>query len=258
VTDCVVQVRVLEQAQHSGEYGGAIPDAYIVLCKMLSKLLDDEGNVAIPGLRRFAWGGMQISEDELRDEAGLRSGVRMIGSGAISDRLWSGPAVSVLGIDGPRIAGSSNQIVPLARARVSLRVAPGDDPVAANDKLVSFLKASTPWGVEMNVEGGHGFEAGWGHLVDTDHPAYQVARGAMAEAWGRQAIDMGSGGSIPLVPLLAETFPGIAILLWGAGDERSFAHSVDESVDLAEVERLAVAEALLLRDLASEPAAATA
>jgi acetylornithine deacetylase/succinyl-diaminopimelate desuccinylase-like protein len=51
--------------------------------------------------------------------------------------------------------------------------------------------------------------------------------------------------------MLAETFPGIAILLWGAGDERSFPHSVNESVDLGELERLALAEALFLRDLAS-------
>lgn len=251
ITDCVVEVRVLEQAQHSGAYGGPLPDAYTALARLISKLHDDDGNVAIPGLERFTWAGMQLTDEELREEAGALPGVRMIGQGSISDRLWSGPAVSVLGIDGPRVAGSSNQLVPSARARVSLRVAPGDDPVAAHEKLVAHLKASAPWGVDVEVQGSGAFEAGRGYLVDTDVPAYRAARAAMAEAWGREAIDTGSGGSIPLVPMLAETFPGIAILLWGASDERSFAHSVNESVDLGELERFAVAEALFLRNLAT-------
>jgi acetylornithine deacetylase/succinyl-diaminopimelate desuccinylase-like protein len=139
--------------------------------------------------------------------------------------------------------------VPVARARVSLRVAPGDDPAAANEKLVAHLKAHTPWGVQVTVEGGSGFEAGWGHLVDTDSDAYRAAREALAEAYGREVVDMGSGGSIPLVPMLAETFPGIDVLIWGASDERSNTHSVNESVDLGELERMALAQALFLRNL---------
>ncbi|HEY7477010.1 MAG TPA: dipeptidase, partial [Actinomycetota bacterium] len=77
------------------------------------------------------------------------------------------------------------------------------------------------------------------------------ARGALAEAYGREVVDMGSGGSIPLVPMLAETFPGIEILIWGAGDHLSNYHSTDESVDLADLERMALTEALFLRDLAA-------
>jgi acetylornithine deacetylase/succinyl-diaminopimelate desuccinylase-like protein len=250
VTDCVVEVRVLEQAQHSGSFGGPIPDAYTALARMLSKLHDDDGNVAIPGLGRFTWPGMQMTEEEIRDEAGVRGSVRLIGSGSVSDRVWAGPSVSVLGIDGPRVHGSSNQLVPVARARVSLRLAPGDDPVDGNRKLVTFLKENAPWGVEVSVDGGGGFEAGHGYLVDTDNAGYRAGHEAMAEAWGADTIEAGAGGSIPLVPLLAETFPAIAILMWGAADERSYAHSVNESVDLGEIERLALAEALLFRNLA--------
>jgi acetylornithine deacetylase/succinyl-diaminopimelate desuccinylase-like protein len=250
VTDCVVEVRVLNQAQHSGSFGGPIPDAYIALARMLSNLHDDEGDVAIPGLKRFEWKGIQVPEEELRDEAGVRGSVRMIGTRSIADRIWAGPSVSVLGIDGPRVHGSSNQLVPVARARVSLRLAPGDDPVEGNRKLVEFLKQSAPWGVEVSVDGGGGFEAGHGYQVDSDNAGYRAGRDAMAEAWGSEVIETGAGGSIPLVPLLAETFPGIAILMWGASDERSYAHSVNESVDLGEIERLGLAEALLLRNLA--------
>ena len=251
VTDCVVEVRVLEQARHSGSFGGPIPDAYTALARILASIHDEQGNVLIPGLRRFDWPGMQMTEEEIRDESGVRDSVRLIGSGTVSDRVWAGPAVSVLGIDGPRVHGSSNQIVPVARARVSLRLAPGDDPVAGNEKLVDYLREHAPWGVEVAIDGSGGFEAGHGYLVDTDTPAFHAGRDAMAEAWGADVIESGAGGSIPLVPLLAETFPGIGILMWGAMDERSYAHSVNESVDLGEVERLALAEALLLRNLAA-------
>jgi acetylornithine deacetylase/succinyl-diaminopimelate desuccinylase-like protein len=250
VTDCVVEVRVLDQAQHSGQYGGAVPDAITALARIIASLHDDRGNVAIGGLHRFTWEGMQVPEDELRDEVGLVPGVELIGDRSLADRLWAGPAVDVLGIDAPAIQGSSNQIVPVARARVSLRLAPGEDVPGAHEKLVAHLRSHAPWGVRVTVDGGGGFEAGRGYLVDTDNHAYRAARQALAEAYGREPIDMGSGGSIPLVPMLADTFPGIAVLMWGAMDERSNIHSVNESVDLGEIERIALAETLFIRNLA--------
>ena len=249
VTDCVVQVRVLDQAQHSGSYGGPMPDAISALARIIARLHDDRGNVAIPGLRRSPWTGTQWPEDEFRDESGALPGIELTGEGTIADRVWSGPAVAVLGIDAPAIHGSSNQIVPVARARVSLRIAPDDDPASANEALRAFLLDAAPWGVEVTVEGG-AFDAGRGYVVDTEVPAYSAARSALSETYGRDVVEMGSGGSIPLVPMLAETFPGIAILMWGASDERSNVHSVNESVDLGELEQMAVAEALFIRKLA--------
>ncbi len=249
VTDIVVQVRVLPSAQHSGAYGGPIPDAITALSRMIASLHDDKGDVAIEGLKRFAWEGTQIPEDEFRDESGVLDSVEMIGSGTLADRLLSSPAVAVLGVDAPAIAGSSNQIVPVARARVSLRLAPGDDPSAARRALVSHLRDHAPWGVEVTFEYGSGFDAGHGYLVDTSSPASRAAMDALAQAYGRDAIEVGSGGSIPLVPMLTETFPGIEVLIWGAMDERSFVHSVNESVDLSEIEHIALAEALFIRRL---------
>jgi acetylornithine deacetylase/succinyl-diaminopimelate desuccinylase-like protein len=249
VTDLVVQVRVLPRAQHSGAYGGPIPDAITALSRIIATLHDEAGDVAIEGLERFEWTGMQIPEDEFREESGVLDQVQLIGSGTLSDRLMAGPAVAVLGMDVPAIAGSSNQIVPVARARVSLRIAPGDDPAAARQALVDHLRAHAPWGVEVTFEGASGFEAGHGYMVDTGTPASRAAMDALATAYGRDAIELGSGGSIPLVPMLIQTFPGIEVLIWGAMDDRSFIHSVNESVDLSEIERIALAEALFLRDL---------
>jgi acetylornithine deacetylase/succinyl-diaminopimelate desuccinylase-like protein len=250
VTDCVVKVRVLDQAQHSGSYGGPIPDAITALARIISKLHDDDGNVAIPGLRRFAWQGADYPEEDFRNEAGTVAGLQTIGTGSIADRVWAGPAIAVLGIDAPAIHGSSNQVVPVARARVSLRLAPGDDAAAASTALMTFLADAAPWGVEVSIEGG-GFDAGQGYMVDTSAPELHAARDALEEAYGSDVMETGSGGSIPLVPMLAETFPGIAVLMWGAMDERSNIHSVNESVDLGELEHMALAEALFLRKLAA-------
>ena len=129
-------------------------------------------------MRRFTWEGADYPEEDLLDEAGTVAGLRTIGTGSIADRVWAGPAVAVLGIDAPAIVGSSNQVVPVARARVSLRLAPGDDAAAATQTLIAFLKDAAPWGVEVSVEGG-AFDAGQGYMVDTAAPALaRRARGA--------------------------------------------------------------------------------
>jgi acetylornithine deacetylase/succinyl-diaminopimelate desuccinylase-like protein len=114
---------------------------------------------------------------------------------------------------------------------------------------VDHLRDHAPWGVEVTFEGDIGFEAGHGYLVDTSTGASRAAIDALARAYGRDVLELGSGGSIPLVPMLTRTFPGIEVLIWGAMDDRSYIHSVNESVDLGEVERIALAEALFLRAL---------
>lgn len=246
VTDCRVTVRVLPIAQHSGSYGGPIPDAITALCRMIATLHDDRGEVAIEGLHRFEWAGAPVTEASLREESRVLDSVELLGSGSIADRLFAKPAVAVLGFDAPRVAGSSNQIVPEASARVSLRLAPGDDPTRARDAMVAHLRAAAPWGVQVEIEAD---EAGMGYLVDASTPSYAAAKAALAEAFDHEVVEMGSGGSVPIVPMLAETFPGMAVLIWGAGDDVSNYHSIDESVDLADLERLVLAEALFLRSL---------
>ncbi|MGZ4137909.1 MAG: M20/M25/M40 family metallo-hydrolase, partial [Actinomycetota bacterium] len=248
VVDCRVEVRVLEKAVHSGSYGGGIPDALTSLCRLLATLHDDRGNVAIGGLVSGPWTGVAYDEDAFREEAGVLDGVASIGDGSLAERLWTKPAVSVLGIDAPRVREASNQLVPVATAKVSLRIPPGQDAAKAMDALVAHLETHAPWGVRVRVERGTGGEP---FAVDADGPAYAAAREAMTEAWGHETVDMGAGGSIPLVPLLADTFPGVSILICGASDELAAAHSVNESVALDELERAAVAEALLFGRLAN-------
>ena len=248
VVDCRVTIRVLDLAVHSGSFGGAIPDALSSMSRLLATLHDAEGNVAIDGLSDGSWDGVQITEEELREEAPMRPGVALIGTGSISERLWARPAVSVLGIDAPRVREASNQLVPVATAKVSLRIPPHEEAIRARDLLATHLREHAPWGVEVTVDEG---EAGSGLRIPSGGPAFAAMRRAMTAAYGREPVETGSGGSVPLVPVLSSTFPDAEILIYGASDEKSQYHSIDESVDLGDLERTALAEALLFGELAT-------
>jgi cysteinylglycine-S-conjugate dipeptidase len=246
VVDCIVTVRALDLAVHSGSHGGPAIDAISALARILSTLHDDEGQVAIEGLTHGPWEGLQLSEEEYREETPLRPSVSLVGSGSISERLWSKPAVAVLGLDAPRVVEASNQLVPVASAKVSLRLAPEEDARRAMELLNEHLVKSAPWGVEVDVAPG---TSGQGMRVRTDGTGFAAMDRAMETAFGREVVQSGSGGSVPLVPELAAALPNAEILLYGASDEKSQYHSIDESVDLRELERVTLAEALLFHEL---------
>lgn len=248
LADCTVELRVLDHAVHSGEVGGPIVDALASLSRLLATLHDDDGNVAVEGLASDPAPTFEMPEDEYRARAGVRSGIRLAGEGPLAARLWTKPAISVLGIDAPAVAEAWNQIVPVARAMVSVRLAPRDDPARAMRALTAHLRSHAPWGAEVSVI--EGFERmGPGVLIDATGPAYVSARRALADAWGTAPVDIGGGGSIPFVVALAEAFPEASLLLTGAADPNSGLHSENESVDLGELERSCVAQAFLVQRL---------
>jgi acetylornithine deacetylase/succinyl-diaminopimelate desuccinylase-like protein len=240
-----VRVDVLPIAQHSGAFGGPLPDAAMSLSRMIASLHDAEGDVAVAGLRRFVWEGEPVDEDDFRRESGVFPEVELIGSGTLADRTLSQPSINVLAFEAPRMHEVANQIVPAARAAIGVRLAPGEDGPAATAAVIEHLRAAVPWGVRATIEADA--EPSDGYLVDQTTEAYGAVRRALAEAFGRDDVaEAGSGGSIPLVPMLADTFPGIQVMITGAGDDASNYHSIDESVDLADLERMIVAEALFL------------
>ena len=246
-TSIAVRVDVLPQAVHSGSFGGPLPDAVMALSRMLASLHDDDGELTVGGLHAFAWAGTDVSEAEFREEADLYPEVRLFGSGSIADRTLSKPSINILAFEAPRLDEVANQIVPSATAVVGLRMAPGEDYAAAAEKVARHLRAAAPWGVRATVTIED--EPGRGYLIDTSSPVFAAARTALRTAFDHEVLEMGSGGSIPLVPVLVETFPGIEVLIWGAADHLSNYHSRNESVDLGEVVRMAQAEALFLRSL---------
>jgi cysteinylglycine-S-conjugate dipeptidase len=248
LVNCVVEVRTLKHAVHSGLYGGVVPDALLALSRLLATLQTDAGDVAVDGLHAGRAADLDYPEDRLREEASVLDGVKLTGSGSLPDRLWTRPSVSVLAIDAPRVDEASNTLVPSARAKVSLRVAPGDDANKAKDALVAHLEQHAPWGVEVEVGA---FEVGQPFAVDHRGPAYEAARQAFASAWGVESVDIGMGGSVPFIAEFAAAFPDAAILVTGVGDPDTRVHGIDEGLHLAEFEKVCLAEAHLLRNLAS-------
>jgi acetylornithine deacetylase/succinyl-diaminopimelate desuccinylase-like protein len=113
---CVVTLRTLAHPLHSGEFGGPAPDAMMALARLLATLHDQDGDVAVEGVSSFAWDGADLSPEEFRSSADLLAGVGLTGSGPVGARLWSRPSVSAIGIDMTSVAGSSNVLVPEARA----------------------------------------------------------------------------------------------------------------------------------------------
>lgn len=246
---CVVTVRTLEHPLHSGVFGGPAPDAMMALARLLATLHDDEGNVTVAGASTRAWAGEDLSPQDLRSSADILDGVQLTGTGPVGDRLWGRPSVNAIGIDMTSIAGSSNVLIPEARAKISMRIVPGSDPERELDALVDHLKAHVPWGAKIEVER---TKAAPPFECDTTGPGYAAARWALGEAFGKPAGEAGCGGSIPLLRTLQDAAPGAEFVLWGPEDVAvSRIHSSDESVDPNEIERIVVAQALLLQRLAS-------
>jgi acetylornithine deacetylase/succinyl-diaminopimelate desuccinylase-like protein len=249
LVNCFAEVRVLNSAIHSGMFGGPVPDALTVLSRLIATLYDENGEVAIDGLVRREGASVDYPEDRFRHEAGLLDGVKLVGNGTITDRIWTKPAVAVLGIDAPGTAGAPNALVPSAKAKLSVRLAPGDDPKSAYAAIRVHLEKYVPWGAQVEVT----LESdGAPCVIDATGPAFDAARAAFTAAWdGVAPVDMGVGGSIPFIATFEELFPDAAILVTGVEDPYAGAHGPNESLHLGEFERVCVAEAFLLRNLAA-------
>jgi acetylornithine deacetylase/succinyl-diaminopimelate desuccinylase-like protein len=245
-----VQVDTLEGNLHSGQFGGAAPDALAALIRVLDSLRDQDGSTTVDGLAGdSAWDGLQYEEQAFRKDAKVLDGVELIGSGTVADRVWARPAVTVLGIDCPPVVGATPSVQAGARALVSLRVPPGVDAAQATKLLQAHIEAHTPWGARVTTE-----QIGQGQAfrADTSSPAYASMAEAMAVAYpGQEMQSAGMGGSIPLCNTLAALYPESEILLIGLSEPEAQIHAANESVSPDELERLSVAEALFLRNYAA-------
>jgi acetylornithine deacetylase/succinyl-diaminopimelate desuccinylase-like protein len=248
LVDCIVDVATLDHGLHSGLWGGVVPDALTVLVRLLARLHDDEGNVAVAGLHEGTAADVDYPPQRVRAEAGLLDGVTEIGSGTVAQRLWAKPAITVIGIDTTPIAASSNTLIPRARAKVSLRVAPGGDAREHLAALTRHLEQHAPWGAKVTVTPG---DIGQPYAIDASGPVYEAARAAFRQAWGNDPVNLGIGGSIPFIAEFAAAFPAAKILVTGVEDPGTQAHSINESLHLGVLERAATAEALLLEKLAA-------
>ncbi|MFD4137548.1 dipeptidase [Streptomyces sp. NPDC058572] len=240
-----VQVDTLEGNLHSGQFGGAAPDALAALIRVLDSLRAADGSTVIDGLEAQAqWDGVQYPEEDFRRDAKVLSGVGLTGNGTVADRIWARPAVTVIGIDCHPVAGATPSIPASARAQISLRVPPGQDATEATKLLFAHIEKHTPWNARVSLE-----QVGQGQpfQADVTSPAYTSMAEAMRVAYpGEEMHSAGMGGSIPLCNTLAALYPQAEILLIGLSEPEAQIHAVNESVSPEELERLSVAEALFL------------
>jgi acetylornithine deacetylase/succinyl-diaminopimelate desuccinylase-like protein len=248
IVDLLVEVRTLDHAVHSGRYGGPVPDALTALSRIIATLHNRRGEVAVKGLRTGPARALPMPESDLRRFTGLRPTVRLLGRGSLTHRLWTRPAIAVLGIDAPPTEGAAHKLVPVATAKISVRLAPGDDPQRAFRAVKKHVLRRRPWGAEVKVSLCRG---GKPHRIDASGRIFEAFRRACTDTWGRTPVEPGSGGSLPLVSALATAYPDMAQLLTGVEDPESNAHSENESVHLGELRNCCINEAMLFAHLAA-------
>ena len=249
VVQADVTLRVLDHALHSGMYGGPIMDAPTAMCRLIATCHDDAGDVAVPGLvsRATAEASFpEYPEADFRADAGMLDGVQFAGTGDLTAKLWTKPTITLIGMDVTPLASSSNTLAPACTARLSMRIAPGQDPQAAFDALADHLRANVPFGAHIEVSNG---ELGPAFDGSSDTPVATDARWALSAAFGTESVDIGQGGSIPFVSDLQQTFPEAEVLVTGIEDPDTRAHSEDESMHLGSFENIVLAESLLLARL---------
>ncbi len=248
LAEAYVEVRTLDHALHSGQFGGLVPDALTALCRLIATLHDERGNVAVEGLKTAPAPNVDYPESRVRKESAVLAGVDLIGDGTPAERVWAKPSITVVGLDATPVAQASNTLWPAARAKISMRLAPGEDAASAQQKLIEHLRSHAPWGARVTVDPG---ESGDPSVVPFEGPYAEAARTAFQQGWGTDPVFIGQGGSIPMIADFARTYPEATVLVTGVADPASRAHSNNESLHLGEFGRACQAEALLLLHCAS-------
>jgi len=244
--DCVVTVRTLANGVHSGSFGGIYPDAITALIQTLAKLHTEDGSVAVEGLVSEDADPLDYTIDEANEQMLPVDGLRPLGSGSLTSRIWMQPSISILAIDAVPIAEAINQLVPEASAKVSMRIPPGQDADAAMEALTAHLRASVPWGAEITITPGSKASA---FALDTTGNGYDAYRAGMRVGYGTDPVEVGVGGSIPFVAAFSQRYPDASMLLVGVADPMSRYHGPNESVELKDLESAIVAQVIALTEM---------
>ncbi|MBS1960572.1 MAG: M20/M25/M40 family metallo-hydrolase [Bdellovibrionales bacterium] len=255
-----VEVRALTKSVHSGMWGGPVPDPVMALSKMLATLVDADGRIAVPGIREMVtpltetevanMKKIPFEEKLFREQVGMVTGAKLLPEGPNPiAQLWRFPSLTVTAIQASSRKSPANIINDAAWARVTIRTAPGMDPVKTTELLKKHLKAACPWGLEVELKGGdpHG---GGAWAIDPTGPAFEAARSSMKKGYGEEPLMIGCGGSIPFVKPFAEALGGAPALLIGVEDPYTNAHGENESLLVSDLRKACVSQVHLFAELA--------
>jgi acetylornithine deacetylase/succinyl-diaminopimelate desuccinylase-like protein len=257
-----VEVRCLERPVHSGQRGGILPDAVQVLCRLIGGLTAPDGSLNVPGLyrrvartparQRARLRGLPFDARRIGRQTGLLPGVGLTGEKGFSpyESIWTRPSLTVIAFEAHPIAGSSNQILDSARARLSLRTVPCMDAREAGADIVRKLTRRPPHGAR--VEARVVRSAPWWQ-TDPEGKAFEAARRALRAGFGKEAALMGAGGTIGFVKPISDFLAGVPCLLTGVEDPECGAHSENESLHLGDWKKCMRAAVHLYDELARLP-----
>jgi acetylornithine deacetylase/succinyl-diaminopimelate desuccinylase-like protein len=248
-----VTVRSMDHPLHSGMWGGPIPDPVQALARMIASCSDETGRMTIPGVyddaakpgaaAEASLKVLEYPEPLFREHTGLDPETRLlVPASEILRSNWYEPSLSVNAIQASSRKDVANIINDSAWAHVGIRIVPDMDPQKTLAALKAHLAANAPWGVKVEFSNEAASPA-W--TTDTEAPAFAAARRALERGYGKPAVDMGCGGSIPFVGPFAAALKGAPALLIGVEDPLSNAHSENESLHLG-MFRKAIASAVAL------------
>ncbi len=255
-----VEVRALNKTVHSGMWGGPLPDPAMALSKMLAGLVDENGQIAVPGvleqmrpintaeLEEFK--KIPFNEREFREQAGIISQAKLLPAmrADVSPvvQTFRMPSLTVNAIQASSRKQAGNIINDTAWAKVTIRLVPDMDPQSVAKLLGDFLKQRTPWGLEteVKVEAANGAWA-----TDPTGPAFDAANRALEKGYGRSPLKIGCGGSIPFVNPFADALGGAPALLVGVEDPYTNAHGENESLLISDLEKACLSQVYLFAEI---------
>jgi acetylornithine deacetylase/succinyl-diaminopimelate desuccinylase-like protein len=259
-----VEVRALSKTIHSGMWGGPVPDPAMALTKMLSTLVDENGEIAVAGVLEQV---KPVSQDEMRelskipcDEADfkLQSGMsektpflkaERVGKGlSPAVRVWRLPSLTINAIQASSRKQAGNIINDAAWSKVTIRLVQGMNPEKTLELLRTHLQKRVPWGldVQFKVEACNG---AWS--TDPKGPAFDAAEIALQKGYGKAPFKVGSGGSIPFVQPFADALGGAPALLIGVEDPYTNAHGENESLLISDFEKSCLSQVFLFEEIAA-------
>lgn len=232
-----------KQDLHSGSFGGAVNNPAIALAKFLAKIVDDNGRVQLAGFydkvkaleeaERAMWQDLNFSDTAFAKQLGVSELLGETGYTTL-ERRWARPTYDIHGLwSGYQGEGGKTIIPAFAKAKISFRLVPDQTPADVTKQLRQFVAENTPIGIRVELIDLHG---GPGVVVNPHSPYIAAAQTAVSDAFGKQAVLIREGGSIPIVAGMVERL-GADVLLLGWGLDDDGAHSPNEKFHIADFYR---------------------
>jgi len=236
-----ITVRTSKTDLHSGEYGGAAPNAHEELCRLLGRLKGPDGKINVPGLYQAvkppskaelaSWKKLPFKEKDFLSKQVQAKALTGLKRYSVLERLWALPTFEIHGIMGGFTGQGAKTVIPAqATAKVSLRLVPNQKLKTVERQLAAAVKRFAPKHVEATVTFLHGADPA---QITLTHPAFKLLDQAFRETTGRGTVPARAGGSIPVVPALGAA--GAPVLLTGIGLPDDRLHAPNEKLDLKQL-----------------------